>query len=310
MTAHIKKTARLFIKLLLLFSLTSCAAGALVSEAGLGGMAARGLLGEVVATEVIAGSEVATLARMSVAANSLGELEVINSAATNDLFRRLTVRYVKGQSPRLYAEGISEPIADIYTNSRKIKFLGQNALVDIPKNVFSIVEDGVNVRRGSGIGFESTGIKVYKRDLVIKLAEKDGWYKIRIARNPKPVEGWVKGIYLIPLMSLGENEQNGNQHTTDNSVRQTAVKPKEYDCAEMRTGDFSFTNKTNKTLTVLLYPESMPTAYIGNPGNDPKRLTLAAYEQKFFYRLPADIYKYSVLETVYGGESLVGRINY
>ncbi|RZL17579.1 MAG: SH3 domain-containing protein [Pedobacter sp.] len=298
----------LVLKIAAIFSLSGCAAGALVTRAGIGSMAARGLMGEVLATRAIAGSELASLTRMAATTNAMGEVSAASSIATNNLFRRLSLKYTKGQSPLIYAEGITEPVAHVFTRKGNMRFIGSSELVPIPNNVFSVTGNGIILRQGSGINFSSTGHQVFKRDLVIKLAEKNGWYKIQIARNPNPITGWVKAAYLIPLALLDDSDAI---YTEQEIVQVSVPKPKEYDCAEMLTGHYSFTNKTNKKLTVMLYPASTPDQYIGNPGeNYSQMITLTGNEMKSIYRLPATVFKYRILEELERGSLLTGQIDY
>jgi hypothetical protein len=310
MSAQVKNPLKFFIKLLLLFSLTGCAAGALVSEAGIEGMVVRSVIGEAAAgAETFAGVRMASLAADAIAENAAGELFVTNELAANQLLEDVMLKYTKGESPKLYEVKSGKPFAEIYTRRKVIRFANGKEMI-IPRNVLSVEKNGVNIRKVPKTSSDIVGV-VNKRDMVIQLAKEDDWYHIRFIRKSKACEGWIYALYATPLTMLGsDDDSEPTESHQPVQVEVQAPKPKPYDCAEMRTGECGFTNKTNKPLTVIIYPGSMPSEYIGSPGTPGKQMTLSAYEQKVFNRLPADIYRYRVLEERPRGSSNIGQIDY
>ena len=110
---------------------------------------------------------------------------------------------------------------------------------------------------------------------------------------PALVPPWVL-LWALPLALLdGDQEAQQGQTKYD----PPAPKPKQYTCADAFTGDYSFTNKTDRSVRIRLYPASTPTEYLGNPGMTGDMITLTAYETKWYFNLPAGVYKYWIMET-------------
>lgn len=294
-----KRPNNIFYYFFISLLITSCAAAPQM----LIPTAVRMTAGRAVTSAVITGARGTSIAQTlgtvfttAFAVNALGEAHIKNEVASNEFFNRVSLEYNKGSSPKILGDG--QPFMEIHTRSRQLVDYKNNKY-PIPDNIFTATSDGIVVRQGSLPNAREIH-RIYKRDLVIKLAERDGWYQIRIARQPKPIEGWVKAEHLIALALLGDendvlsDELLALEANTPLLQREpySRPKPKIHDCAEMRTGDITFKNNTKLTVYISLYKEGMNIGY----ANYNKNLILAPDEEKSFYNLDIGVYKYEAKE--------------
>jgi hypothetical protein len=130
-----------------------------------------------------------------------GRLTLANEASLEkiEMFR------APGENPKLYVRGNAEPFAEVFSREERARLLGRHAgEFAISENVFSVEGDVVNVRDGQVNGNIIT--RVHHGNLVVVLSEEDGWYQVKIAQNGGIVTGWIKGLYLLPL--VGEKRKH------------------------------------------------------------------------------------------------------
>lgn len=278
--------------------LSGCVALAPVVETVVVSSAVRISAGRAIIAGAASGSRLAPVVLGAFGVNALGEAFIVNTTEANELFSKVYLRYTKGSSPKVYYEGSSEPLFEIHTRTRQLRDFSNGELHTIPDNLFTVTVDGVEVRQGSLMSARVID-KVYKRDIVIKLAEENGWYRVSLARKPKPIEGWVKAEHLIALAILGDEDDvpsyryPSSQNQQQQQPAYANAKPKIHDCAEMRTGDLMLVNKTDMRIAVAIYESSLPRGHVGGLT---KELTLAPNEEKTLYDLPIGVYRYEAKE--------------
>lgn len=191
LTSRYKWRLLLFI-ISMVFVFTRCELAAIEGEAALAGTEIAGAGAELSA------GEAATFAR-AFATDASSELVVANTDAANSILGKIRLEKTYGEPPKLYYEGKPEPIAEVYSKSGKIKWLHNGELYPIPNTIFSVEGEVVNIRSGA---LRSSNIVTTVRhgQLLVKLEESNGWYKVRLVKDGKLYYGWIKGAYAAPLI--------------------------------------------------------------------------------------------------------------
>jgi len=162
----------------------------------------------VSATEgVTIGTGEAALTRGIVTTGATGELSIVSAEGMNSLLGEVRLEKVFGESPKLYIEGRTAPFAEVYAKSGRIRLLSKNEFFSIPDNIFSVEGESVNVRSGAIVEPNNIVAQVRQGDLLVKLAEKDGWYQVKLVQKGYVYYGWIEGIYVLPLIASDKERE-------------------------------------------------------------------------------------------------------
>lgn len=173
------------------------------------------------AAEVGTVAEEASLLRNSLARNSVGEIAVSDIESMNTLLGRIKLGRVIGESPKLYIEGKSSAFAELYPESGKFRMFKSNNYYSFPDNIFSVDGESVRVRSSTEISPNNIITTLNDGKLVVKLAEKDGWYQIKCVEDSKVYLGWINSLYALPVVALlnKEKKESTFKHPDGNKIK-------------------------------------------------------------------------------------------
>jgi hypothetical protein len=203
---------RLCAIILCMFSIMQCMSGCIAAEALVGAEFGIGAGDVVVMEDAIGTTEGVTVVETAFTRTAAGDVGIANSEAVNSLLGKVKLEKAYGEPPKLYVEGKSEPIAEVYAKSGRIKILRTNRFYKIPENIFAVEGESVTVK--SSRTFPNDIIAtVQQGDLIVKLAEEDGWYHIKLIQNSRIYYGWIDASYAVPLITgAADNKKQYNKY--------------------------------------------------------------------------------------------------
>jgi len=128
-----------------------------------------------------------------------GRLTLANESA----LERIQIERLPGENPKLISAGKPQPFAEVLPEEGKGRLIGNHSgEFSIDKDIFSVEGKTVNIRNTPS-SFSSDNIvgSVHKGNMVVALAEDDGWYQVKVAQSGKIIDGWVNAAYLLPLIA-------------------------------------------------------------------------------------------------------------
>jgi hypothetical protein len=246
-----------------LFSLSGC--WELMEADGVGGLADVRVLSD----------DAVVLDEGGLKINGEGRLIATNQVSLNQLLGEIELRRMPGQNnPELFIKGKPTAFAEVLTNENKVRILEYNREFAVSNSIYSVEGETVYVRAKAEITSNNIVGKVYKGNLVVTLSEESGWYQVKVVQNTKITYGWIEAKYLAPLVLATSSG---------------------YDCSKERSGNYTFVNQTNFRCAITLYPASMPSEWIGNPGlQNSGEAALAPHQAKTLFNLKSDNYQYRI----------------
>jgi|GEM_PF-2265334 len=221
------------------------------------------------------------------------EIVVTDPEALNMMLGQLSIRQVPGKRPVLYEVQSNVSLAELEIKNGKIISLETGESIDIPSDVyFAHRYIGVRSYPASNASVVSN---VEKGGMVVMLEKGEQWHIVKHTKDGKEVRGFVAASAISPLREV-EGGIGGSviQPFNDSPIKEY-TRTDEYDCAEARTGNAMFHNKTNMRMAVVVVSAYVPSDWVGLPGyiRPEKHLSLAPGESKELYNLKSDIYEYA-----------------
>jgi len=190
--------------IIIAFFATGILSGCVLLELGMEAEASIGAA-EVASAESILGAEGAAVLERSLIAGEGGTLTIASTEGINTLLEKVTVRETAGGVPRLFSEGKSAPFGEVYTKSGRIRLLeGSGRFISINEDIFSVRDGQVNVMM-SPKSFSRVVGHVRQGQMIVKLAEENGWYQIRLVENAQVSIGWVDALAMMPVLLASDH---------------------------------------------------------------------------------------------------------
>jgi hypothetical protein len=146
----------------------------------------------------ITAEEIALMSR-STATIRAGRLVAADEVAFNSALGR--IQLVRGSSgnPRLYLRGAAEPFAEVLVKDGRIR-LFTNSTFRLHSDIYSVERSVVVVRSTAVRSSGNTVATLRQGDLVVKLAEDNGWYHVQVIQGATELTGFVEAALLAPLV--------------------------------------------------------------------------------------------------------------
>jgi hypothetical protein len=179
------------------------------------------------AAEAGAITEDLSLLRNNLVRNSAGEMVVADAENMNGLLGKIKLERATGELPKLYVEGKTNPIAEVYPESGRFKIFRTGNIHSFPDDIFSVEGDAVRVRSSAEISPNNILTTVNHGKLLVKLAEKDGWYQIKCVENSKAYMGWINAAYALPVVALMNKDKDKEEisfvHPDENKIKNDLI---------------------------------------------------------------------------------------
>jgi len=203
--------------------------GLVEREIGVDGIAGREIAAEGIAEGRAVGS-LSKAARMGITTEDInlfsrgtaeiraGRLISADEVAFNSSLGRIKIVRSSGENPRLFVKGANEPFAEVISEQGKIRLFNNN-VITLKSYVYSIESENVNIMFKPSQSFNKTVATLHKGDMVIKLGEEEGWYKVRFINGSEEMLGYINPAILVPvvLYSLG-SEDKENKYNSPEAV--------------------------------------------------------------------------------------------
>lgn len=168
----------------------------------------------------ITAEEIALMSR-STATIRAGRLIAADEVAFNSVLGRIQLVRRSSGNPRLFLRGASEPFAEVLVRDGRIR-LFTNTTIRLHGDIYSVERSAVLVRRTAVISPGNTVTTLRQGDLVVKLAEHNGWYHVRVVQGTTELTGFVQGTMLAPLVmaaALSDSIRSPQQAIADEERR-------------------------------------------------------------------------------------------
>lgn len=182
-----------------------------LSEVRIGGSAARAARMGITAEEV-------SIFTRSTAEIKAGRLIAADEAAFNSTLSRIKLVRNPGRNPQLYVKNASEPFAEVLPAEGSIRLFNNNTIA-LRRNIFSVENDIVFVRRDPFYGGDNIVTSLRQGDMVIKLAEQNGWYKVMVLEHGAELTGFLEPALLAPLLILAAGDDEEEESTPVNAIK-------------------------------------------------------------------------------------------
>src|SRR5258708_7472675 len=179
--------------------------------------AVRGVARAGVAEAEASGAGV-RLGRMGVAAEELnafarataeiraGRLVPANEVAFNSQLGKIRLVRQGTENPRLFVRGAAEPFAEVLPHEGRIRLFNGDG-IRLHGDIFSVERDVVLLRRNPSLSAGNLVATLHQGDLVIKLAESDGWYQVRIVQGGGELTGFIDARLLAAVAPADSSDR-------------------------------------------------------------------------------------------------------
>lgn len=141
----------------------------------------------------------------------------------NTILGEIHLERTPGELPKLYIKGNPKPFAEVYAERGEFKMLDDGKFFPTPNTILSVEGNIVNIRSNAQISNSVIRTTVQHGDLLLKLAERDGWYQVRVIKNNVVYNGWINGLYVLALNSKKEAIANLSKHSINDDNLKSAL---------------------------------------------------------------------------------------
>ena len=180
---------------------------------------------EIGLDELALTAEDATLLEEGSAAINAGRIVATDEAAFTSQLSKIRLSRIAGENPRLFVEGRAGPLGEVIADEGKIRLFDYNKKFSISDNIFSVEGEKINVRAtASTLSDNNIITTLNKGNLVVILAEDEGWYQIKVAQGSKVYFGFIKASLLAPVIHI-KNDNKWNSNTISHLIRSYKGRP-------------------------------------------------------------------------------------
>lgn len=178
-------------------------------EAGELAMEDRLVAGELAETRV--GESLSRAERMGITAEDIniftrstaeiraGRLITADEVAFNSELGKIKIVRSFGENPRLFVKGAKEPFAEVLPKEGKIR-LFNNKTISLHNNIYSVEGKTVTVRYNPYISSNNIVATLHQGDMVVKLAEDNGWFQVKIVQRGAEYTGYINASLLAAVI--------------------------------------------------------------------------------------------------------------